>query len=407
MVAANSVAASGGAGAWIESNDAPPEEATAACVKFFGKGQSTVPMEQIHKVQKLLLREAHRRDTLITKAVLDQCDENGHAVFVVGNPCRKGCLDPDKPYRDRKTGECQAEKGKPGVTQRCDQKTMDAMDLDEQLLTLKCWSGGAVTFSVGIVERPPDWNAEVRALYQKHNPSKLDSVPALLDKYKGRERVLIAKLKKKYTGKAANDTENDGAVGKEDDAMSVALDTRWDAMPADNRCEVCKMITDEATLAVERTIMAQKVKQAAEWTGTAPFSWGDLKMKLFPRPAIRGMCVRKNFEAYFKTYVGAWERTAEIDTTVDDVMAGCRALVQLHGDKGVVFKALLRVYTTHPIEMPLSYVGEKMPDKLIPKGNLKMTTEQHYPSVCVDAAELCTADDVKPIYGKARKTAPK
>ena len=39
---------------------------------------------------------------------------------------------------------------------------------------------------------------KVVAFYRKFNPSKLDSVPAILEKYSGREDELLDKLKKQY-----------------------------------------------------------------------------------------------------------------------------------------------------------------------------------------------------------------
>lgn len=392
--------------AWILSDDdSPPADAEAACIKYFGNGKPSVPMDQIQKVQKMLLTEAERRDGALTAAMRAKC--NGRSIFLVGNPCRKGC--PAKtPHRDKKTGECSAEEDA-GATQRCDKKAMAAMGLEEQVLQMKCWVGGdiEVTFSAQIAELEPDWAAQVRAIYEQHNPSKVGTVPKLLAKYAGRERTLVAKLKVKNEAAAADEAAAARAVAAaaasgEDTA---ALDERWGAMASDNKCEVCKFLADEAVLAVERSIMAQKSQQAAAWTGPKPFNWGDLKMKLYPRPAVRDMCVRENLEAYFGAYVGTWERTAAVETTVDDAMAGCRALVQKPSGKAV-FEALVGAYARNPISMPLSYVAEKMPDKQIPKGNLKMRTEQDYPAVCVEAAQLCTEEETQPVYGKARKTAP-
>ena len=39
---------------------------------------------------------------------------------------------------------------------------------------------------------------KVFAFYRQYNPTKLDSVPAILAKYKGRESELLNKLKKQY-----------------------------------------------------------------------------------------------------------------------------------------------------------------------------------------------------------------
>jgi hypothetical protein len=43
----------------------------------------------------------------------------------------------------------------------------------------------------------------ITAFYQKHNPAKLEEIPTLLEKYKGKEEEMIAKLKKKYEKPAA------------------------------------------------------------------------------------------------------------------------------------------------------------------------------------------------------------
>jgi hypothetical protein len=41
-------------------------------------------------------------------------------------------------------------------------------------------------------------DSAIYAFYAKHNPSKLDSVPEILKKYKGKEKALLAKLRKQY-----------------------------------------------------------------------------------------------------------------------------------------------------------------------------------------------------------------
>ena len=53
-----------------------------------------------------------------------------------------------------------------------------------------------------------DYAAQIRAFYATHNPAKLPEVPALLQKYAGKLRKLLASLHKKY-GKAHN---NSGAA---------------------------------------------------------------------------------------------------------------------------------------------------------------------------------------------------
>lgn len=39
---------------------------------------------------------------------------------------------------------------------------------------------------------------EIRSLYEKHNPSKLSEIPALLEKHKGKEQQLLERIRKKY-----------------------------------------------------------------------------------------------------------------------------------------------------------------------------------------------------------------
>jgi len=48
--------------------------------------------------------------------------------------------------------------------------------------------------------RPWHWE-RIRAYYGEHNPSKMDDIPALLKKYKGKEKKLWRKLTAKYDRK--------------------------------------------------------------------------------------------------------------------------------------------------------------------------------------------------------------
>ena len=43
-----------------------------------------------------------------------------------------------------------------------------------------------------------DYTAAITAIFKKHNPLKVDAVPALLDKYAGREEELYNKVRHKY-----------------------------------------------------------------------------------------------------------------------------------------------------------------------------------------------------------------
>ena len=45
---------------------------------------------------------------------------------------------------------------------------------------------------------PPTIAQQVHTFYLKHNPTKLDEIPKLLEKYKGQETELLRKLEKKY-----------------------------------------------------------------------------------------------------------------------------------------------------------------------------------------------------------------
>ena len=46
-----------------------------------------------------------------------------------------------------------------------------------------------------------EWRMRLRAFYSEHNPGKMDEMPNLLRKYKGKERLLWRKLNKKYAPK--------------------------------------------------------------------------------------------------------------------------------------------------------------------------------------------------------------
>jgi hypothetical protein len=45
------------------------------------------------------------------------------------------------------------------------------------------------------------WRTKIRACYEENNPSKVNEIPDLLRKYKGKERKLWKKLQKKYEPK--------------------------------------------------------------------------------------------------------------------------------------------------------------------------------------------------------------
>ena len=48
---------------------------------------------------------------------------------------------------------------------------------------------------------------------------------------------------------------------------------------------------------------------------------------------------------------------------------------------------------------PMMMVAEKLPDKKIPKGNLRQRSERSYPSVCLTHM-LCNETEVAPLYSK-------
>ena len=43
-----------------------------------------------------------------------------------------------------------------------------------------------------------EWRMRLKAFYSEHNPGKMDEIPNLLKRYKGKERQLWRKLNKKY-----------------------------------------------------------------------------------------------------------------------------------------------------------------------------------------------------------------
>lgn len=76
-----------------------------------------------------------------------------------------------------------------------------------------------ITLALAATAAAVDYQAEIEALYKKHNPSKVASVPGLLKKYKGNEEQLLKKIKEKYPDKDGED-EGDG-----DGEMEVADDS--------------------------------------------------------------------------------------------------------------------------------------------------------------------------------------
>ena len=48
----------------------------------------------------------------------------------------------------------------------------------------------------------PDYRAQVVAIYEKHNPDKLDNIDKLMQSNKGKEEVLLDRLRAKYPADA-------------------------------------------------------------------------------------------------------------------------------------------------------------------------------------------------------------
>ena len=51
------------------------------------------------------------------------------------------------------------------------------------------------------------WRTKIRAFYEENNPGKINEIPDLLRKYKGKERKLWKKLQKKYAPKEDEEFE--------------------------------------------------------------------------------------------------------------------------------------------------------------------------------------------------------
>ena len=68
--------------------------------------------------------------------------------------------------------------------------------------TLRVLESGAAAPAV-------DHRARLVAFYEKHNPAKLDSIDATLEKYAGRESELFEALRAKYEAPAAVEEKSD------------------------------------------------------------------------------------------------------------------------------------------------------------------------------------------------------
>ena len=138
------------------------------------------------------------------------------------------------------------------------------------------------------------------------------------------------------------------------------------------------------------------------------------------RPKPAGVLRECHFDVradqrFLLDYVALRALGAHSRELLDEVPPGCTASVMadrwLHGESAVgVQRCAVRrgfvpgydvIYDDGDTEkrVPLMMVADKMPDKKIPKGNLKQRAEQFYESVCAMNG-VCTKEDTKPIYGK-------
>ena len=70
-------------------------------------------------------------------------------------------------------------------------------------------------------EEVQDWATLLQAIYAKHNPSKVDDIPTILEQFKGRERFMLARLKEKY---GIADDDDNGAIGAMQPPPEKAVD---------------------------------------------------------------------------------------------------------------------------------------------------------------------------------------
>lgn len=63
----------------------------------------------------------------------------------------------------------------------------------------------------------------VKDIYLKHNPSKLNEVPALLEKYRGREQELVDRLEKKYNVSSQAPAQNSGLLSGLGSSMGSSM----------------------------------------------------------------------------------------------------------------------------------------------------------------------------------------
>ena len=168
----------------------------------------------------------------------------------------------------------------------------------------------------------------------------------------------------------------------------VCTEAEWNAIPQGNKCEACMFVVDMALLAVEDDIYRQK----------GDGHWGELHLSLnTPKIlAAKRFCKKKAVRRYWDSFVNEKaDMRQDEPTTKKQLHIMCHALTAERWDElNTIFVGL---YTEKRV--PLMMVADKMPDKKIPKGNLKQRAEQFYESVCAMNG-VCTKEDTKPIYGK-------
>ena len=170
-----------------------------------------------------------------------------------------------------------------------------------------------------------------------------------------------------------------GASGQGEHGTSVVAD-----IPRENRCEACKFVVDSALLAIEKDIYQQK----------GDTSWGDLNLRLNTPKLLSPaeLCVHAVFKQMFDQYVTSADLRAEPRTTIAQTLAACRYVAHVRAHE-------LNMIFTDADYRPMMMVAEKLPDKKIPKGNLRQRSERSYPSVCLTHM-LCNETEVAPLYSK-------
>ncbi len=93
------------------------------------------------------------------------------------------------------------------------------------------FSSPALSVSLQQQQQRAEAKARVVELYKKHNPSKLDTVEALLNEFRGREQMLVNAIIMKYCG-AENASPSTGAAHKEQLHASAVFDDDALARPA-------------------------------------------------------------------------------------------------------------------------------------------------------------------------------